>query len=319
MAWSRRCSTAWISFFARVRERTSCSRRARRRRKIRQRSSGIHTASSSPAHNNLASARASSLSVFARALEIPVSSGETTTTRFTYGSRILATSQQDPVTSNATRSDTSRLCAKTLIPSGVAGTRPAERTSPSSQIATSQNSRCTSKPTARPTHLTSPILTSTNRVITNGRTSGTTTQTDTSSKLNPGKSQRRPERTARARSPSIKTAYPSAFSQRGPCPGSAELRHNPGRTSHPQFHASISGRRLLVAVKRCLVLGPEQAAALFWQSEPGWCGCRELRRRGGRGWLRGGRGHRLRLPGDADSPEDHFCRQQDAARCEPGG
>ena len=37
--------------------------------------------------------------------------------------------------------------------SGVLGTRPAERTSPSSQIATTQKSRCTSRPIARPTHL----------------------------------------------------------------------------------------------------------------------------------------------------------------------
>ena len=33
------------------------------------------------------------------------------------------------------------------------GTRPADRTSPSSQIATTQKSRCTSRPIARPTHL----------------------------------------------------------------------------------------------------------------------------------------------------------------------
>ena len=64
---SRRISTAWISFFARERERTNCSRRARRRRITRQRSSGDHTASSSPAANSLASVRASSRSVFARA------------------------------------------------------------------------------------------------------------------------------------------------------------------------------------------------------------------------------------------------------------
>ena len=49
----RRCSTAWISFFARERECTSCSRRASRRRNTRQRSSGIHTDSSSPDHNSL--------------------------------------------------------------------------------------------------------------------------------------------------------------------------------------------------------------------------------------------------------------------------
>src|SRR6516164_657050 len=150
---SRRCRHAWISFFARERDHTSCWRRANRRRKTRQRSSGIHTASSSPFHSNEASARASSLSVLARALVIPVSSGLTTTTRFTRGSRIRATSQQLPVTSNATLSEGNRLLASTAIPSGVADTRPAERVRPSSHIATSQNSRCTSRPTARPTHL----------------------------------------------------------------------------------------------------------------------------------------------------------------------
>ena len=57
-----------------------------------------------PRHNNLASVRASSRSVFARACAIPVSSGLTTITRSTCGSSIRATSQQLPVTSNATRS-----------------------------------------------------------------------------------------------------------------------------------------------------------------------------------------------------------------------
>ena len=43
------------------------------------------------------------------------------------------------------------------------------------------------------------------------------------------------ERTARARSPSIKTAYPSAFSQSGPCPGSTEATANTGQTSTRSF------------------------------------------------------------------------------------
>jgi hypothetical protein len=97
------------------------------------------------------------MSVLARALAIPVSSGETTTTRSTHGSNSLATSQQLPVTSNATRSLASRLSANARIPSGVLATRPAERVIPSSQIATTQNSRCTSRPTARPTHLSTVI------------------------------------------------------------------------------------------------------------------------------------------------------------------
>src|SRR5437764_1952595 len=227
LACSRRCRHAWISFLARERERTSCSRRASRRRRIRQRSSGIHTASSSPRHSKLANARASSLSVFARALVIPVSSGETTTTRLTCGSRIRATSQQLPVTSNATRSDVNRLSASDRTPSGVAGTLPADRTSPSSQIATSQKSRCTSKPIARPTHLGTPIphlrqLDLSERE--NQRDNDTDRyELEAQSRQVAGAA----KRTARARSPSIKTAYPSTFSQESPCPGSPEPTADP--------------------------------------------------------------------------------------------
>jgi hypothetical protein len=110
-------------------------------------------------------ARVASLSVLALALAIPVSSGLTTTTRSTNGSTILATSQQLAVTSNATRSVGNRLSASTLNPSGVLGTRPADRTFPSSQIATTQNSRCTSRPIARPTHLTNAITHLYNTVV----------------------------------------------------------------------------------------------------------------------------------------------------------
>jgi hypothetical protein len=54
------------------------------------RSSGVHTPSNWPAHNSLASARASRRSVFARAWRMPVSLGETTITRATCGSMIAA-------------------------------------------------------------------------------------------------------------------------------------------------------------------------------------------------------------------------------------
>ena len=47
---------------------------------------------------------------------MPVSSGLTATTRSTCGSKIRATSQQLPVTSSATRSDRTRLCASSSIP-----------------------------------------------------------------------------------------------------------------------------------------------------------------------------------------------------------
>ena len=135
---------------ARERARTSCPRRDSRRRILAIHSGGIHTASSSPVHNSLASVRASSRSVFARACEMPVSPGETTMTLLTCGSSSLTISRELPVTSSATRSVGNRLSASVSIPSGVAGTRPAEYTLPSSQIAISMKSRCTSSPTHRP-------------------------------------------------------------------------------------------------------------------------------------------------------------------------
>jgi hypothetical protein len=63
-----------------------------------------------------------------------------------------------------------------------------------------------------------------------GRTSGTTTQTDTSSTALSRPVAGAAERKARARSPSIKTAYPSAFSQTSPCPGSADPKLAPGQS-----------------------------------------------------------------------------------------
>jgi hypothetical protein len=105
------------------------------------RSSGVHTPSSWPAHNSRANARASRRSVFARAWRIPVSLGETTITRATCGSRIRAIAHALPVTSNATRSRGSRLCATSSSASGLVAIRPAERSRPSATIATSQKSR----------------------------------------------------------------------------------------------------------------------------------------------------------------------------------
>jgi hypothetical protein len=63
----QRISIPSISFFARVRERTSWLRRDGLRRIRRVHSSGSQTASSSPAASRLASVRASSRPVLARA------------------------------------------------------------------------------------------------------------------------------------------------------------------------------------------------------------------------------------------------------------
>jgi len=169
----RRIKTAWISFLARVRARTSCSRRDSRRRSTLVRSSGLQTASSSPPHNSLASVRASSRSVLARACRIPVSFGDTTTTRATCGSKIRATSQALPHTSSATRSSRPRLRANSSSRSGVVSIRPAERSAPASTTATSQNSKCTSNPIALPSLFTSSSSASLNLREKRGQTTPT--------------------------------------------------------------------------------------------------------------------------------------------------
>ena len=213
----------------------NCSRRASRRRSTRQRSSGIHTDSSSPDHNSLAKVRASSRSVFARACVIPVSSGLTTTTRSTCGSRIRATSQQLPVTSNATRSDDTRLCASNVKPSGVLGTRPAgahlavlaDRDHAEVTVNV-QSDRSTDPPRQRHPHL--------HQLVDVQRENQRDNDTDryvlaAQSRQVAGAA----ERKARARSPSRKPAYPPAFSQQSPCPGSPDATAGPGQSLQRAF------------------------------------------------------------------------------------
>ena len=188
--------------------------------------SGDHTASSSPAANSRASVRASSRSVFARAWRIPVSAGLTTTTRATCGSRIRAISHALPVTSNATRSLGARLCANSSSRSGVVAIRPAERTAPPSQIATSQKSRCTSNPIALPTAPTSP-----SSLVNEWRTSGRTTTTDACSRHI-----RASRRGGHRNSPSskliVQNGLPNRVLRESPCPGRPTVR--PGPDSNPQ-------------------------------------------------------------------------------------
>jgi hypothetical protein len=86
---------------------------------------------------------------------MPVSLGDTTTTRATCGTKVRAISQALPVTSSATRSSAPRLWANSCSCSGVVWILPAERTTAPSAIATSQNSRCTSNPIALPSAFTS--------------------------------------------------------------------------------------------------------------------------------------------------------------------
>jgi len=63
------------------------------------------------------------------------------------------TSPRPPETSSATGSVDSKLAASASSPSGVITTRPAERTTRSSQIAISQNRDASPRRIARPTHL----------------------------------------------------------------------------------------------------------------------------------------------------------------------
>ena len=218
---------------ARVRECTSCSRRASRRRRIRQRSSGIHTASSSPRHNNLASVRASSLSVFARASDpgvIRADHDHPVHVRLEDPRDLPAAArhlQRHPIRRQQTR-------RQRLQPLRRARHPPAERTTPSSQIATTQKSRCTSKPIARPTQLTTPPP-HLHTTLTRGRTSGTNDtdryELEAQSRQVAGAA----EQKARARSPSSKTAYPTAFSQQSPCPSQPDPRPSPGQEPPTAF------------------------------------------------------------------------------------
>jgi hypothetical protein len=238
---SRRCRLAWISFLDRDLERTSCSRRASRRRRIRQRSSGIDTASSSPFHSKFANARASSLSVLARALTIPVSSGLTTTTRLTCGSRIRQTSQQLPVTSNATRSDGNRLCANDSTPSGVAATRPTDRTRPSSQIATAQKSRCTSKAdrTTDPSDHCHPSPPQLVLMMRENQRDNDTDRYELYRSIQ-ARPQGRPNEKPGLEAHRSFTAYPSAFSQTRPLSRIDRPYGHPRADLDQQFHASRS-------------------------------------------------------------------------------
>jgi hypothetical protein len=170
------------------------------------------------------------LSVFARALVIPVSSGDTTATRLTCGSSSRTTSQQLPVTSNTTRSDATKLSASDSIPSGVAGTRRRSaslrpRRSRSHRTCDAHPARSRDRPIGACPRLAPPQLAVDNA----GEPAGQRHRPIRA--LSVAQSRQvagAAERKARARSPSIKTAYPSAFSQtKAPVPDQPNLRPTP--------------------------------------------------------------------------------------------
>src|SRR3954447_2341906 len=120
---------------------------------------------------------------------------------------IRAISHALPVTSNATRSSAVRLCAKISNTSGRVAIRPAERTLPSSAIATSQKSRCTS----------SPIALTIAPFIDNTDDSGEPWANDTDGSAlaaQPGQSQGRPPN-CRALTPIVESGLPTLRSPEG--------------------------------------------------------------------------------------------------------
>ena len=211
-AISRRISTAWTSFLARVRARTSCARRASRRRMARVRSSG----SPDPVE------RARGQEPCQRAGVEPVGLrpglADAGVRRAddehpaTCGSMMRAISQALPVTSSATRSSRAEApreqlerLGRRLDPAGRAQLAVFE-------IATSQKSRWTS----------SPMLSSHPPFVAVGRENRWANDIDGFAlAAQPGKSQGRPPK-SRARSPSRRNGLPSLRSPRRPLSRSAE-------------------------------------------------------------------------------------------------
>ena len=163
---------------------------------------------------------------------MPVSLGETTITRATCGSRIRAIAHALPVTSNATQSRASRLCANSSSASGRVWIRPAERSRPSATIATSQKSRWTSSATA----LTRPP-----RRRRLGENRWANDIDGSALAAQPGKSQGRPLKSPGSK-PIAQNGLPSLRSPEGPCPSRPNLSRPPDDTGAftEQFHAATS-------------------------------------------------------------------------------
>src|SRR3954454_9798983 len=145
-----RTRTAETSFLVRVRWRMSWVRREVSRRSARVGSSAIHTCGSRSAASNSARVRASTRSFLTLAWLIARTCiGLASTTLVTWRRRMPAMASALPVDSNTTWSSAARLDANSSSASRVVSMRPTERARPRSQIATSQKSRCTSRPRYR--------------------------------------------------------------------------------------------------------------------------------------------------------------------------
>jgi hypothetical protein len=111
------------------------------------------------------------------------------------------------------RSFAPRLRANSSRRSGVVAIRPADRSTPSSTIATSQKSRCTSNPIALPADLTS-LSSRRENELENPRANDNDRYVLAA---HPGKSQGRPPKRASSKL-IVQTACPAAFSEKAPGP-----------------------------------------------------------------------------------------------------
>lgn len=152
-----------------------------------------------------------------------MSSGLTTTTRRTCGSRIPAISHAAPVTSNATRSSRPRLWANSSSASGELSIRPAERTTPASQIAISQKSRCTSNPIA--------LLTTTSSRRRTGENERANDNDRYVLAAQPGQLAGAANRIFSRSKRIVQLGLPGAFSQKAPVPGHPTVRSAPDGNS----------------------------------------------------------------------------------------
>ena len=228
-----RASTPCASFFARVRARTSRSRRLVSRRSVRVRSSGVHTSSSSPAASSRASCRASRRSVFA--LRLADRASACACWRRRPGSRGAAAARRScrhPSSPRARRRRSRPGSARTAPATRTrVAIRPADRTASSSAIATSQKSRCTSNPNQRMRASLSSSV--------SGSAAGHTTRTDSCSR-HTGSSRRGGHEQRRARSSSVRSACPSAPPYEAPCPGSTMLPAGSDSSFMPRQRLRVS-------------------------------------------------------------------------------
>src|SRR4051812_8437616 len=131
-----------------------------------------------------------------------------------------------PVTSSATRSSAARLAANASSTSGRVAIRPADRTLPSSAIATTQKSRCTSSPIA---------LTRAPFADVNDTGEPWANDTDGSAlAAQPGQSQGRPPN-CRALTPILESGLPTLRSPEGPESQFPDRNPRPGRRPRDAF------------------------------------------------------------------------------------